>query len=226
MFKLYIFSEESVRKANAAYELGFDIIGKEEIPVLEGRHTIIRTYMKNVNETCYINNDFFPEIEPGVSLSVHYIANYKECNKVYHKANVEKYRKFVLDNDSTTAREKNQAILNDLSKRHAIWIRDVHSQEHQYRHGMPWPKANIYGKYLPMTEFIEFFNEKYAHEGFDNAIRENPNLLDMILKDYFVQGEEGFHFPVSDDILSDDTKFSNCLIRLYKRFPHLDVEGV
>lgn len=79
MQRLYEFSKESVRKAEAAYELGYDVIGRESIP-LNQNHSITRVYMRNTKHTAYLNKDFFPEIGPDEELAVTYIIHFERCN--------------------------------------------------------------------------------------------------------------------------------------------------
>ena len=84
--KTYEFSEKSVKLAEAAHLLGFDVIEKEEIPVCQGRHMKTVVKMENVITSCVLNNEFFPELQPGDKVSVLYIMHYKECNRQYEKA--------------------------------------------------------------------------------------------------------------------------------------------
>lgn len=65
MMKTYEFSEKSVKLAEAAHLLGFDVIEKEEIPVCQGRHMKTVVKMENVTTSCVLNNEFFPELQPG-----------------------------------------------------------------------------------------------------------------------------------------------------------------
>lgn len=121
---------------------------------------------------------------------------------------------------------KNQEKINELAKKHCIWIRDDYFKEFRFQHGMPWPLAQIMGKAFPIFSFIEAFNEQYALEGFNNASTMDHNVQARLLQDYFVEGEEGFSFPIDEAILEDEGKFNECLKKLYEKFPHLLEEAV
>lgn len=115
---------------------------------------------------------------------------------------------------------ENQRILQNLTNKHAIWIRDIHFKDGQFQ-CIPWPQANLMGKCFPICEFMMVFNKKFADENFQNAQKMNHNLLDTLLKDYFIEGSEGFNFPIDEDILNSPEKFNVCLQELYEKFPHL-----
>lgn len=118
-------------------------------------------------------------------------------------------------------KKEHQRTLDQLSKKHIIWIRDVHFKQAYFTDGMPWPQANLLGKAWPIFDFIECFNPEFAHEGFDNAMNTNVHLENILLKDYFVRGEEGFSFPVNDEIMENEDTFNECLNKLYNKYPHL-----
>lgn len=115
---------------------------------------------------------------------------------------------------------EHQRILQNLTRKHAIWIRDVHHKDGQFQ-SIPWPQANLMGKCFPMCEFMMVFNKKFADENFQNAQKMDHNMLDILLKDYFVEGSEGFNFPIDEEILISEDKFKACLHELYEKFPHL-----
>lgn len=115
---------------------------------------------------------------------------------------------------------ENQLLLQKLTKKHAIYVRDVYSKDYRYQ-CCPWPQANLMGREFPICEFISCFNKEFAENAFENAGKMDYNLLDEILKDYFVEGEEGFNFPISEEILYHPEEFQKCLDELYKKFPQL-----
>lgn len=81
--KVKEFSDESVKKAEAAHELGFDCIEKYEEERCCGRIKIPHVRMKNIRTSCELDAKFFPELDVGDNVSVLYIIHFRECNKVY-----------------------------------------------------------------------------------------------------------------------------------------------
>lgn len=81
--KVKEFSEESVRRAEAAHALGFDCIEKYEEEKCSGRVKIPHVRMRNARTSCELDSKFFPELDVGDNVSVLYIMHFRECNRVY-----------------------------------------------------------------------------------------------------------------------------------------------
>lgn len=81
--KIKEFSDESVKKAKAAHELGFDCIEKYVESKCNGRINVPHVRMTNVRTSCELDAKFFPELEIGDNVSVLYIIHFRECNKAY-----------------------------------------------------------------------------------------------------------------------------------------------
>lgn len=210
--EIYEFSKESVERAIAAHTLGFDVIGRESVPFNNGQHHYVQVYMKNTRERVLLNNEWFPEIPIGKSSAVTYIMHWEDCNRLM--------RKFI--HTPSEIEEENRKFLFELSKKHCVWVRDVYSQDFRFTDCMPWPQANLLGQAFPMFEFIACFNEEFAHTGFDSASKMDPKLVETLLKDYFVEGQEGFNFEVDSKLLSNKEAFNQCVYKLYQKFPHLN----
>lgn len=121
---------------------------------------------------------------------------------------------------STDPHSDNQILLQKLAKKHAIYVRDVYSQDYRFQ-CCPWPQANLMGREFPICEFISCFNKEFAENSFENAGRMDHNLLDQMIEDYFVNDQEGFNFPVEEEIINSPEEFQRCLDELYKKFPQL-----
>lgn len=128
-------------------------------------------------------------------------------------------KKLIWIND-TDIKYENQILLQKLSKKHAIFVRDIYSKDYQFQ-SCPWPQANLMGKEFPICEFIICFNKEFAENAFANAEKMDYTLLDELLKDYFIDGQEGFNFPIEEEIISSPEEFQKCLNKLYKKFPQL-----
>lgn len=88
MTTLYEFSDKSIKLAEAADLLGFDVIKKIEIPILHGKHSRIKVYMANTHTEVELDNTFFPELLPDTTISIHYIIGHKNINEMYLKQNI------------------------------------------------------------------------------------------------------------------------------------------
>lgn len=145
-----------------------------------------------------------------------------------------------LTRETNISSEKIQKEIDALAKAHCIWIRD--ELMHQYPYcSMPWPLANLMGKVSMIAEFTSFFNPNFAEGMLANAQRMmdeetqwgdnhlsygiHPSggiyTLDVILKDYFKPGEEGFNFPVDASVKDDEAFFERKIADLKEWFPHL-----
>lgn len=126
-----------------------------------------------------------------------------------------------MKNESIYINPEITPYLWSLTKAHAIWIRDTFSKQDIYMEWMPWPKRNIFGIEQPISEFVQFFNPEFAGEMMDGAINMDVNLLDNLLNDYFVEGHEGFSFPIDITLISNVDKLYDIVNKLKVRFPHL-----
>lgn len=83
--KVKEFSAESVKKAEAAHELGFDCIEKYTEDAGRGRMGRPKVRMISAKTSCDLDPKFFPELDVGDNVSVLYIMHFRECNKVYEE---------------------------------------------------------------------------------------------------------------------------------------------
>lgn len=79
------FSDESVKRAKAAYALGFDTIQRYDEVRYNGKIRIPHVRMRNVYTSCELDPSFFPELEADEEVAVTYIMYFKECNRVYNE---------------------------------------------------------------------------------------------------------------------------------------------
>lgn len=81
--KLYEFSEDTVKQAEAALLLGFDVVSR--VAVSDRRPNIKKSFIRleNVIDNVRLDSSLFPEIEIGERISLQYIKNFEECNRAY-----------------------------------------------------------------------------------------------------------------------------------------------
>lgn len=78
------FSEESVKRAEAAHTLGFDTVKRFSTPIGNNpNHTHQHVMMRNVKTSVELDPTFFPEIFEDEEISVLYIMHFEDCNRLY-----------------------------------------------------------------------------------------------------------------------------------------------
>lgn len=78
------FSEESVKRAEAAHTLGFDTIKRFSTAIGNNpSHTLQHVVMRNVKTSVELDPGFFPEINEDEEISVLYIMHFEDCNCLY-----------------------------------------------------------------------------------------------------------------------------------------------
>lgn len=73
-------SDKSIEMAKAALVLGYEVIGKEAIPIYHGKDVMIRAYMRKSGLHAVIG-EAFPEMQPGEEILAIKIVNSREENE-------------------------------------------------------------------------------------------------------------------------------------------------
>lgn len=79
--KFYIFSDETVRQAEAALTLGFDVVAR--VSSEHGSYIELANANQRVRIVGRTDSSLFRELDPGDDVSLLYIKHWKACNTDY-----------------------------------------------------------------------------------------------------------------------------------------------